>query len=435
MDAEKLQYYWGGTWETSCGSPRYMDMDAVEQGPSDERQRDGRRESLEAPARDEEDIVPPTELAFPQVEEGRLEEEKERRQRDEELFRRAEEQGAGPSEVAVPPPVERHPSRWEPPVTLESAESRISGRPPSLRSVVPPEPTISEFATKLYTVSYLIFFSIFGALARVGMETLTYYPGAPVTTGVLWANVGGCLLMGFFAEDRNLFREEWGERQTAEKDDDMATCSPPRLDRRATIREDDLKIHKAIKKTIPLYVGLTTGFCGSFTSFSSFMGDVFLALSNDLPNPNSGSILPRNGGYSFMAVVAVILYTLSLSLSSLAFGAHLAVALDRYTPTLPFLVTRRIVDRSIVVLAFGCWLGSVLLAIWPPDRHNGARENWRGRLTGCQVLNGIMDGFCGCTTTDKIRNYYLGSGYHQQFLHRTPVPGVYHSRSDHEVLL
>ncbi|KMU75638.1 hypothetical protein CISG_04812 [Coccidioides immitis RMSCC 3703] len=272
--------------------------------------------------------------------------------------------------------------------------------------------------------------------------------------------------MGFFAEDRNIFREEWGQQQNTEKHGNGFSSEE---NQGGTSPENNLKLHKAVKKSIPLYVGLTTGFCGSFTSFSSFMGDVFLALSNDLPNPNTGSILPRNGGYGFMAVVAIILYTISLSLSSLGFGAHLAVALDHFTPTLPFIVTRRIIDRSMVVLGFGCWLGAVFLAIWPPDRHNGIDQNWRGRavfatvfaplgcllryyvslflnaripafplgtftvnmlgtmilgmcfdlkhaasvvavpasttafsvgrLTGCQVLNGVLDGFCGCTTT------------------------------------
>ncbi|TPX20944.1 hypothetical protein DIZ76_016841 [Coccidioides immitis] len=435
-----------------------METDTSGQRPSDPRPRDE-----ETPTREEEDIVPPTELAIPEIEQEHLREEEERERLNEEAFRRAEEQGARLSEVAVPAPVERRPSHREPWATLESAESRVSGPPPSVISSAVP---LSEFATKLYTVSYLIFFSIFGALARIGLEALTYYPGAPVTTGVLWANVGGCLLMGFFAEDRNIFREEWGQQQNTEKHGNGFSSEE---NQGGTSPENNLKLHKAVKKSIPLYVGLTTGFCGSFTSFSSFMGDVFLALSNDLPNPNTGSILPRNGGYGFMAVVAIILYTISLSLSSLGFGAHLAVALDRFTPTLPFIVTRRIIDRSMVVLGFGCWLGAVFLAIWPPDRHNGIDQNWRGRavfatvfaplgcllryyvslflnaripafplgtftvnmlgtmilgmcfdlkhaasvvavpasttafsvgrLTGCQVLNGVLDGFCGCTTT------------------------------------
>ncbi|KAJ5537116.1 hypothetical protein N7513_010302 [Penicillium frequentans] len=310
---------------------------------------------------------------------------------------------------------------------------------------------LSKHATHLYTISYLIFFSILGTLARLGLQALTFYTGAPVVTGVLWANVTGSLVMGFLVEDSNIFREEWGSPPTPPKDEHSA--------------EEHTKKHKATKKSIPMYIGLTTGFCGCCTSFSSFIRDIFLALANALPDPSlpaGASIASRNGGYSFMALVAVLLITVSLCLSALIFGAHLALALGRFTPTIPFALTRRVLDPVMVVLGWGCWLGAVFLAIWPPDRYNAGPEEWRGRavfaivfaplgclfrfyvslylnsrvpafplgtfavnmfgtvvegvcydlqhvsglgavvpaaLTGCQVLQGVMDGFCGATTT------------------------------------
>ncbi|KAL2012037.1 hypothetical protein VTN00DRAFT_4755 [Thermoascus crustaceus] len=71
--------------------------------------------------------------------------------------------------------------------------------------------TFPEFLTKLYTVSHLIFFSVVGTLARLAIEALTFYPGAPVTTSVLWANVSGSFIMGFLSEDRELFRSDGGQ--------------------------------------------------------------------------------------------------------------------------------------------------------------------------------------------------------------------------------
>ncbi|GLA93512.1 hypothetical protein AtubIFM57143_011108 [Aspergillus tubingensis] len=239
----------------------------------------------------------------------------------------------------------------------------------------PSEPTlhpISHKLTQFYTISYLIFFAIFGTLARLGLQALTFYPGAPIVTGVLWANVGGSLLMGFFQEDRRLFREEWGAPNNNNNNNNNNNTSDA---------AERAKQHKTIKKTIPLYIGLTTGFCGCFTSFSSFIRDVFLALTNDLPNPSSeGNVVSRNGGYSFMALVAVILSTVSLSLCALLFGTHLAAALDGVTPTVPFRFTRRVLDPVMAVLGWGCWLGAVFLAIWPPDRYDAkGMEVWRGR--------------------------------------------------------
>ncbi|KKA24035.1 hypothetical protein T310_1916 [Rasamsonia emersonii CBS 393.64] len=331
------------------------------------------------------------------------------------------------AELVAGPPAPRlsHTStRQRPPSRRPSAVSKREEGPPP----------VSKLATKLYTISYLIFFSILGTLARLGLQALTFYPGAPVVTGVLWANVGGCILMGFFIEDRNLFREEWG----------ASGNEPPSTDSGADVMAAWIKKHKTVKKTIPLYIGLTTGFCGSFTSFSSFIRDAFLALSNDLPNPSAGTTgaISRNRGDSFMAVVAVIIVTVSLSMSSLFFGAHLAIALDPWTPVVPFRFTRKVLDRVVVLLAWGCWLGAVFMAIWPPDRMH-TEETWRGRaifalvfaplgcllrfylslylnarlpafplgigaaqvitskslLTSCQVLQGVMDGFCGCATT------------------------------------
>ncbi|MCJ1281542.1 hypothetical protein MMC26_000862 [Xylographa opegraphella] len=340
----------------------------------------------------------------------------------------------------------------------------------------------SKLATKLYTFSYLILFSILGTLARLGLQALTFYPGAPVQTSVLWANFAGSLVMGFLSEDRKLFQEEWGPRDKARrKDEELGNKSE-----REKESEEDAKAakkkHGSVKKTIPLYIGLATGFCGSLTSFSSFIRDVFFALSNSLKVPvsqtssapiNPSSMVARSGGYDFMALLAVIILTLTLCLGGLQCGAHLAIALEPITPSIPFYLGRKFVDRITVVLAFGTWLGAILLSIWPPDRPGGptgahtswAQETWRGEviyalvfaplgcllrfylslrlngriasfplgtftvntfgtamlgmfyvlqhaplggtsagligggLVGCQVLQGLMDGFCGCLTT------------------------------------
>jgi CrcB protein len=157
-----------------------------------------------------------------------------------------------------------------------------------------------------------------------------------------------------------------------------------------------------------------------------------------------------------MALVAVIITTVALCISGLHIGAHIAIASEPFVPSLPFTFGRKILDRVAVFLAWGCWLGAILLAILPPDRHSGGTEIWRGRavfalvfaplgclgrfyaslylngmiasfplgtfvvnvfgtaiigmtsdlqhvplggVVGCQVLQGIEDGFCGCLTT------------------------------------
>lgn len=362
-------------------------------------------------------------------------------------------------EIAVPSPVDSSPDERD----ETFLEDRGYGLPPTdelagKNHFSSPRQRASKLATEVYTISYLVFFSILGTLSRLGLQALTFYPGAPVQTGVLWANVGGCLVMGFLLEDRKLFREE---SQPVDEEKGRLHRSPSKD-----------KKHDAVKKTMPLYIGLATGFCGSFTSFSSFVRDCFFALSNALHTPISHpsaapiaetSNLHRNPGYSFMAVLAVMIITIGLSLGALQLGAHLALGLEPYTPSIALFSGRKIVDRLTIFLALGCWLGAIFMTIWPPDRPGGpvgnkswVQETWRsqalfalvfaplgcllrfyaslhlngkiksfplgtfavnifgtvmealfldlqrvpiGGMIGCQVLQGMSDGFCGCLTT------------------------------------
>ena len=350
----------------------------------------------------------------------------------------------------------------------------------------------SKIITHLYVTSYLIFFSILGTLARLGLQALTTYPGAPVAISELWANVGGCFIMGYLSEERMLFRHEWeisvktarGNNKTGNvggshgNDSDRSGSSGSGDTQNEAILSAAKAAHKKAKKTIPVYIGLAVGFCGSLTSFSSFMRDIFLALSNNInvcsfTNDSTGPCTEgsRNAGNSVMAVLAVLLVEICLCLSALIFGAHMAIGLDPLVSKIPALKTRRVLDPIMVVLAVGSWIGAVFMAIWPPDRPFGsvvgegstwAQEAWRGKalfaivfaplgclarfhaslrlngllskfpvgtfvvniagsmvlgmcwdlqrtplengtpgggLVGCQVLQGVQDGFCGCLTT------------------------------------
>ena len=328
----------------------------------------------------------------------------------------------------------------------------------------PTSKRIYKLLQTTYVVSYLIIFSIVGTLLRLVIECLTFYPGTPVNTSVLWANVGGSMIMGFLSEDQELFRFESVE---------SSIPVPARDD--PSQRAAHLKAHK---KTVPLFIGLTTGFCGSLTSFSTFIRDVYLALSNNPAVPNGpyhevslfdsssvGSKAP-NGGFSFMAILAVLFTEIGLSLVGLFLGAHIAIGLSRWTPSLPQLWLRKYLDPISAILAWLSWILVICLVILLPRHHGTTLWSpgiWRGPflfalvfapvgclarfyislklnsrvvgfplgtfvvnvggtmilgmaysiqnagisssrltiggITGCEVLQGIMDGFCGCLTT------------------------------------
>ena len=375
-------------------------------------------------------------------------------------------------ELAAPSPIDKEVEKQEP--HLEDRDHVQSVADIEASRVENPfqiQHQNSKLTTELYIISHLIFFSILGTLARIGLQALTSYPGAPVQTGLLWANVGGSLVMGFLSEDRNLFRTE--RRLPSDLQNGAAAEGKVTNTSCDTATE---KAHGAVKKTIPLYIGLATGFCGSFTSFSSFIRDAFYALANALPvpvshpsttpplSPISASLnVPRNGGYSFMALLAVLITTLGLSMAALKTGAHLALFLELITPSISSPPARRITDWFFVFLAFTTWLGTIIMTALPPDRPGGtlgystwSQETWRskalfalvfaplgcllrfyasihlngriksfplgtftvniigsaleavfidlqrarvGELIGCQVLQGMSDGFCGCLTT------------------------------------
>lgn len=281
--------------------------------------------------------------------------------------------------------------------------------------------------------------------------------------------------MGYLSEDRMFFRKQWDTalssvRQTMEG---SGTSRNSISDKNADYLQAAKKAHIAEKKSLPVYIGLTVGFCGSFTSFSSLMRDVFLALSNDLVAAelfDTGASKAtandtRKAGYSVMAVIAVVAIEVSLCFSALSFGAHLAIILEGASPKLSSLRLRRFMNPAIILIAWIAWALVIILCIWPPDRGTPVTESWHtvwmpiilalvfapvgclarfyaslhlngmivrfplgtfvvnmvgvavlgmcwdlqraplinsmigGGQIGCQVLQGIQDGFCGCLTT------------------------------------
>ncbi|KAF8249631.1 hypothetical protein K440DRAFT_621048 [Wilcoxina mikolae CBS 423.85] len=273
--------------------------------------------------------------------------------------------------------------------------------PPNLENVDPKPPSAPAATNFLYIHAHLTFFSILGTLARLGLNALTAYPGAPLG-GVIWANFAGCVVMGILVSDQTqqLFPS----------------------DARA------------------LYTGLTTGFCGSFTSFSSFELDTFRFLANVSPVHEWSSV----GGNNFMALSAYVIATFALSLGGLQFGAHVA-SLFPQREKLSFSFPQQW-SILILPLSAGSWVGAVLMCIFLPQWRGSAlfacvfaplgvyTRFWISRVLnprvrqfpvgtfccnmfatvvlagmgvgrarhggiGCGVMKGLGDGFCGCLST------------------------------------
>jgi fluoride ion exporter CrcB/FEX len=178
---------------------------------------------------------------------------------------------------------------------------------------------------------WITFLSIWGALARIGLSALSTYPGQPVFP-LIWSQFIGCAVMGFLLQDKTLFP----------KDD----------------------------RYVPLYIGLTTGFCGSLTSFSSFMWNSFQALANLDP------FFERSRGRNVLALFSQVVITLCVSIAALRFGAHCAQVTKNRLPSIrqsPKL--KRYLHLLGVSLGVSAWATAGIMT--------GLISKWRPQLWTC----------------------------------------------------
>ena len=282
------------------------------------------------------------------------------------------------------------------------------------------------------------FAAIWGTLAREGLVALNTYDGESVFP-LVWAQAVGCLIMGL-----------------------AIGANRPAIEGRYP----------------PAYIMITTGFCGSVTTFSKWMLDVFRAFGNQRHFDRHGlhnvmDALSQTGVTFGMAIISV---AAGVSLSKLlnldrfihAFGSQSRTSVhvqqrdggdgkDRTTKASRVEPGQTLLlDASMLAVGLLFWIGSALLcALYAPFRRvtfglvlapPGAILRWylsrfnthalskrwslplgtlaanllgtavicaaftasragsvprsfAGGLTGCEALQGLEDGFCGCLST------------------------------------
>lgn len=130
--------------------------------------------------------------------------------------------------------------------------------------------------------------SILGNYARVGLNTLTDYSPSYVASGsILWSNLTSCFIMGML---QVLKKGGWFE--------------PADMNH--------------------IFVVLATGFCGSFSSYSSMMMEMFLYSTSLTPADISKSLKLPNRAYGIMEFLSVLLVQLFVSIGSYIFGRSVA---------------------------------------------------------------------------------------------------------------
>ncbi|KAF8170648.1 hypothetical protein K438DRAFT_1909288 [Mycena galopus ATCC 62051] len=234
-----------------------------------------------------------------------------------------------------------------------------------------------------HVLALLMPLSVLGVLARLGLTALATYNGQSIFA-LAYSQATGCLIMGF--------------------------C---------------LALKEPISRYYPpAYTALTTGFCGSLTTFSGWQLDIFKSWLN----VDNGA--PRSGLHDVVDGVCKSVFTISLSLASLFYGIHLAnlisphfraapppgrtlraavivLAVCTYAATLPAyyllppITDTKLLPRSLVpAFPLGTYaansFGTALLGTIHVLQSTVNRP-----LSGasCTILQALADGYCGCLTT------------------------------------
>ncbi|EJD01122.1 uncharacterized protein FOMMEDRAFT_158255 [Fomitiporia mediterranea MF3/22] len=249
-------------------------------------------------------------------------------------------------------------------------------------------------------ITSLIPGSIFGVLARLGILAITGYDQHSIFP-LAWVQGTGCLIMGFALGLRDQIGAYYG----------------------------------------PLYTAIATGFCGSLTTFSSWQLDVFLSWAN------SGHAR-RDWFRDVIDGFTKTVFTLAISLSALTLGIHLSRPIQKRFPRVKQAsVAMRYVFRIVSVLMYiatipvyfkapAAWRHQVTAALlfsFPgtltryllatsltPLLHLFPLGTFVANVSGtaligvfhvlmrtphlpspnaCAILQGLMDGYCGCLTT------------------------------------
>lgn len=218
------------------------------------------------------------------------------------------------------------------------------------------------------TVLNIVNGAIWGVLARKGVMVLTTYDGSYLG-GVVWANFGACLVMGAAVELNYVWQLLLGD----------------------TFGQ---------KGTIPLYVGITTGFCGTFSSFSSFILEAFEKASNTL----AAVYGYPNAAYGIMEALAVIFTQLAVSALGFHVGKHLMGAADERTTQFTA-GTYRILEYGSSILGVAAYVVVIVLTATKSD------GTWRSWMFLCLFApwGALLRFYLLKKLNTKVRNFPLGT--------------------------
>ncbi|KAG0330693.1 hypothetical protein BG004_002036, partial [Podila humilis] len=241
---------------------------------------------------------------------------------------------------------------------------------PIAPSAVPTTP-VTSFPHVDHLVPVIIIpCSIVGVLVRLGLVYIFTFQGQQVFP-LIWPQFLGSFLMGLLVSVRT-----WIE-QGSQKQWQQITGPA-------------------------MYIGLTSGLCGSITTFSSWS----LAMFEELINPTK---IARHPLQNILSAISELGVTLAMAMSGLQLGGHLGevlVSAKEPNPTTSSAATRSQVVNSnnqsatplqtapaiqskywilhftLVVLSLLVWVAVIVASIWMPTE---SRDSWRHVVFSCAL--------------------------------------------------
>lgn len=190
----------------------------------------------------------------------------------------------------------------------------------------------TPFSNRFLVQLLVIALSIPGNLARSSMQQLTEYDNSYINyTGgtVVWVNFSACFVMSWCNNSVGFW---------------------------SLVLENSEKTNM---KQIALHTGITAGFCGSFSTLSSAMIEIFF-VTIDITKRS----LP-NDGYRVMQFFAVSLVTFGIPIFGHVLGRQFSLIFDNYiVPRFQRIITYqniRIVELSLAVLGIAALIANLVL--------------------------------------------------------------------------
>lgn len=278
--------------------------------------------------------------------------------------------------------------------------------------------TTSKLLKEIEIFFVFAFFSILGTVTREGITLLSTYPGTYLK-GIIWSNFTACLIMGLLTHSKQV----WdliiftGDLQIKDKEIEGEVDNNDNESNNNDVNKKDNSNSEFVtthyrryktKKEIALFTGMTTGYCGTLSSFSTYMLDLFLGTANIQAGQYYNF---PNRAYGLLQFISIFITQIAMSYAGYKYGKHLVTYIEdklfllsslKPSFSIKLVVVYQRIERIIQFLGFLFMVVFLVLSI--------TEKSWRS-----WTLSFLFSPF-GC-----YLRYYLSAKFNRAPLSSSPA--------------